>query len=204
MSRGFVMFISVNDLFKDFVRDHYELVEGAELLIISRDITANGEVSDNDLPFGDNQYTSRYESISFVPDLVPNASVMESAHGTTKSEFCQAYMQQLDTKSSARYLCCIADTVVNDDSKIILVCSQTEYLLEYMEVLRDFMESRYKLNIYSYTDFQSDNNCIYSNNCKGNFCAGLDPNLGCQLRKLYFEFIYNIVIYYKENFNVDF
>ena len=162
MSRGFVMFISVNDLFKDFVRDHYELVEGAELLIISRDITANGEVSDNDLPFGDNQYTSRYESISFVPDLVPNASVMEYAHGTTKSEFCQAYMQQLDTKSSARYLCCIADSVVNDDSKIILVCSQTEYLLEYMEVLRDFMESRYKLNIYSYTDFQSDNNCIYN------------------------------------------
>ena len=51
---------------------------------------------------------------------------------------------------------------------------------------------------------ECDNNCIYSNNCKGNFCAGLDPNLGCQLRKLYFEFIYNIVIYYKENFNVDF
>lgn len=64
----------------------------------------------------------------------------------------------------------------------------------------------FKFEDYKFEDkaLECNNNCIYSNICKGNFCAGVDPNLGCQLRKLYFEFIYNIVIYYKEKFNVDF
>lgn len=78
--------------------------------------------------------------------------------------------------------------------------SKCSYLFKKIKI-EDF-----KFEDYKFEDkvLECDNNCIYSNNCKGNFCAGLDPNLGCQLRKLYFEFIYNIVIYYKENFNVDF
>ena len=158
---GFVMFISINDFFKDFVRDNYDLVKGSELLIISRDIVANGDNVESELPFEDATSTSRYESITFVPDLVPNASVMEYSHGSTRDMFYKAYMEQLSTKSSSKYLCCIVDTVVNDDSKIFLICSQTEYLLEYMEVLKDYMESQYKMKIYSYVDFQTDNNCIF-------------------------------------------
>ena len=137
---GFVMFISINDFFKDFVRDNYDLVKGSELLIISRDIVANGDSVESELPFEDATSTSRYESITFVPDLVPNASVMEYSHGSTRDMFYKAYMEQLSTKSSSKYLCCIVDTVVNDDSKIFLICSQTEYLLEYMEVLKDYMQ----------------------------------------------------------------
>lgn len=160
---GFVMFISVNDLFKDFVRDHYDLVKGSEILVISRDIIANGEtINPEGLPFSDTQSTSKYESISFIPELVPNASVMEYSNGSTRDMFYQAYMEQLTSKSAMRYLCCIADTVVHEDSKIFLVCSQSEYLLEFMEVMKDFMESRFKMNIYSYVDFQTDDQCIYN------------------------------------------
>ena len=99
---GFVMFISINDFFKDFVRDNYDLVKGSELLIISRDIVANGDSVESELPFEDATSTSRYESITFVPDLVPNASVMEYSHGSTRDMFYKAYMEQLSTKSSSK------------------------------------------------------------------------------------------------------
>jgi len=48
-----------------------------------------------------------------------------------------------------------------------------------------------------------NDDCLLSNFCAGNFCAGLSERLGCELRKLYFEFLFNIALYYKENQNID-
>lgn len=73
-----------------------------------------------------------------------------------------------------------------------------------------YLFQKIKIEDFSYEKLESEEkilecnkNCLFSNYCKGNFCAGLDSNLGCQLRKVYFEFLCNILIYYKEKHNID-
>lgn len=66
--------------------------------------------------------------------------------------------------------------------------------------LKDFPK---KFTSIKKENFDCNDSCVYNSYCMGTFCAGLDNRLGCELRKLYFEFMFNIIIYYKENSDIE-
>lgn len=77
-------------------------------------------------------------------------------------------------------------------------CSYINDKIELSDILSN-RESKIDLK----REVSCNENCLFNNFCGGNFCYGLDDFIGCELRKLYFEFIFNIIIYYKDKSNIN-
>lgn len=147
---GALLFISFEELMKDFARDN-DLHDWI-IIVASHEIGASLKVRSEIAGIGTGiQYESKYDNIEFVNSLRPTASVMEHISGN-KETFISMYTSQLIGAEPFMDLCCIADMVVNSDCKVMIVMAAYEAAVNIPMFLKEFIEDEFGIRGYVYKD----------------------------------------------------
>lgn len=91
---------------------------------------------------------------------MPGPAVQELSWGTSPDMYAMKYSEQLSDSKAMYELCCIADSVINDDRNIFILCSNAEYKQGYLDILREFIYNNFKLKAWSYTEYMNDHEVL--------------------------------------------
>lgn len=154
---GSLLFINIGDFFTKYLKEHPDIdISNYEIIVISRDI-----VADQRLKSGNTfTYESRYKNIGFAMELFPTPQVMEFYHGSTFLNFREQFLSQLSSTKASTALCCIVDLVVNDNLNVVLLCSGSEYLMQFMNIIQEKLYETFHLNAWSYEQYKENPDCI--------------------------------------------
>ena len=136
---GSLMIASVNDFFGNYL--HHNRISNFEIVVIGKDIITSDQINDD----GKISYRSSFEHVSFCGVISPSAYVEQYAYGLNMTEFVDTYNRQLGTPESMMSLCCIIDLIVNRDINVILLCSEREFKMGFVEPLREFIFNTFGL-----------------------------------------------------------
>lgn len=155
---GYIVYATINDFFGEYLKDSGKEFSNYELVVISRDIV--GDFVRKNSTTAQTEYISKYKNVDFLMDLFPDPSVLEFYTGSTHDSFVSAYRGQLMQDKNLYDLCCLVDLVVNDDKNIFLLCSNSEYLMGFMDVLNGVIQEQFKMKIFAYAEFKTDPECV--------------------------------------------
>lgn len=154
---GSLLFISIGDFFSKYLKQFPDIdISKYEIIVVSKDIIADQRIK-NGSTF---TYESRYKNIGFALELFPNPQVLEFYHGSTFLNYREQFLSQLSSTKAATALCCIADLVVNDDLNVVLLCSGSEYLMEFMNIIQEKLYEMFHLNGWTYDQYKEDPTCL--------------------------------------------
>ena len=136
---GSLMIASVNDFFGNYLR--HNRIFNYEILVLGKDIVSENQINDD----GRIYYRSNFHHVTFCTDISPNSLVEQNAYGLNITEFIETYNRQLMMPDSMMNLCCIVDLVVNKDTNVIMLCSEREFKMGFVEPLREFIFNRFGL-----------------------------------------------------------
>ena len=146
---GALLFISFEDLVTDFAKDH----DLHEWMIIVASHEIMGSLKTRSAIAGIStgiQYESKYDNIEFVSSLRPTPSAMEHAYGQDKDSFVEMYNSHLLGSEPFMDICCIADMIVNDNCKVMIVVSGYEYVGKIPYFLNQFIMDQFEIRGYMY------------------------------------------------------
>lgn len=156
---GYIVYATINDFFGEYLRDAGQKLDNYEIIVVSKDIVS--DLRRNNSKTAQVEYMSKYKNVDFLMNLFPDPSVMEFYTGSTTESFISAYRGQLTNQDGNMYdLCCLVDLVVNDDKNLFLLCSNSEYLTGFMEVLDGVFQEQFKMKVFPYAEFKADPDCV--------------------------------------------
>lgn len=141
-THGMCLYMTVEEFFTEYVKNND--LEMTQILIVSRDVVADIKTKEN---YNYISYSSKYDNIDFVPELLPSPASLEFAYGDNKERFIEAYDGRLRDQETFTSLICIADMVVNDGIDVILLSSKAEFASGFPYILKDFMFENLGLKI---------------------------------------------------------
>ena len=148
-----LLFITINDLFMDYLKNNKVDMNKTDIIVASRDIVTDIRRYNR---IG-TDYESKYKNIDFAIELSPNPNVLEMYTGSTSSMYIESYRDQLSgTTVAQKDLCAIVDMIVNDDFDVILVCSKSEMNMQYFYIMRDYIDEVFRLRGYIYDELKED------------------------------------------------
>lgn len=146
-----LIFVPINKFFGS-VNDYKDIMNGNyQILVVSKDIIS--DVAKESSTSMTKTYGSRYKNIDFVDSLFPSPAVLEFKYGSSEDAFVDAYTSQLKRKGSMEDLSCIIDLMVNSDINIIVLMSNAEYMMDFIQTLQHFIWDMFKVKTYLYEDF---------------------------------------------------
>lgn len=104
-----------------------------QIILVSKDITSKG----------------KYDNVYVAKDLFPTKQVLASRINAGTEEFKFNYVKQLNTKEAQLVLLTIVKSIMKKNMNILLLCSETEDDYEFLEVISDYMETKFKLPSYT-------------------------------------------------------
>ena len=153
------MYTSITDFFGEYLKDFKQGLEGKyQVVVVSRDIISGVKRRYEDT--ATTTYKSKYKNIDFLDALMPGPAVQELSWGTSPDMYAMKYSEQLSDSKAMYELCCIADSVINDDRNIFILCSNAEYGQGYLDILREFIYNNFKLKAWSYTEYMNDHEVL--------------------------------------------
>ena len=156
---AFIMYTSITDFFGEYLKDFKQGLEGKyQVVVVSRDIISGVKRRYEDT--ATTTYKSKYKNIDFLDALMPGPAVQELSWGTSPDMYAMKYSEQLSDSKAMYELCCIADSVINDDRNIFILCSNAEYKQGYLDILREFIYNNFKLKAWSYTEYMNDHEVL--------------------------------------------
>lgn len=155
---GFVLYSDIDTFFSKYLYDNKDKsFSNYNIIVVSRDIITDEKCVDGE---GYSTYKSKYKNIDFLLNLYPSPKVLEFYHGSSANVFAEAYIDQLKLDNNRIDICCILDMVINDDKNVILICSKNELLMEFFDILKDYINSEFGCNIYSMAEYYENKDCI--------------------------------------------
>lgn len=133
-THGICLYMTVEEFFTEYVKNND--LDMTQILVISRDVTADIKTKEK---YNYISYSSKYDNIDFVPELLPTPTSLEYAYGDDKTRFIEAYDGHLRGDDPFTSIICIADMVVNDGIDIILLSSKAEFASRFPYLLKDFV-----------------------------------------------------------------
>lgn len=133
-THGICLYMTVEEFFTEYVKNND--LEMTQILIISRDVIADIKTKEK---YNYISYSSKYDNIDFVPELLPTPSSLEYAYGDDKTRFIESYDGHLRDDDPFTSIICIADMVVNDGIDVILLSSKAEFASRFPYLLKDFV-----------------------------------------------------------------
>lgn len=133
-NHGICLYMTVEEFFTEYVKNNN--LEKTEILIVSRDVVSDIKKKEK---YNYISYTSKYDNIEFVPELLPTPASMEFAYGNNTERFEEAYDGHLRSDDTYTAIICIADMVVNDGLDVILLSSKAEFASRFPYILKDFV-----------------------------------------------------------------
>ena len=147
---GSLMISSVNEFFGTYL--HNNRLSNYELMVIGKDIISDNQLNDD----GRISYKSNFDHVTFCSIVSPSSHVEQYAYGLNMAEFVDTYNRQLQTPETMYNLCCIVDLVVNRDINVIFLCSEREFKMGFVEVLREFIFNKFGLYMYTSVECRYD------------------------------------------------
>lgn len=133
------MIASVNDFFGNYLRNNK--ISNYELLILGKDIITGDQINND----GKITYRTAFQHVNFCDRVSPSSLVEQYAYGLNMTEFVEAYNRQLNMPETMSQLCCIVDLVVNRDLNVIMLCSEREFKMGFVDILREFIFNNFGL-----------------------------------------------------------
>lgn len=147
--KGSLYYMTVNEFFSEFMKSKLmKDPSNFEVIVISKDIIADQRYT----KYNNTMYESRYDNINFALDLFPNMQVLEYLYGASLDDFALRYKTQLSYNDQMKTLCSIVDLVVNDGIDVIMVCSNIEMKMNYMDILADYMYDSFGIIANNYKE----------------------------------------------------
>lgn len=146
---GWFLHLTINEFMEFFVKDQTKDLRNYYILVVSREIFANDKCNT-----GRNQiqYISRYDNIDFVPSVIPKAAAMEYLGADETDRFSSIYEKQLMSDDVMNDLLCIADMVVNDGLKVIILHHGFDQKMGWIQILVDVFEDIFNITCYGAVD----------------------------------------------------
>lgn len=133
-THGICLYMTVEEFFTEYVKNND--LEMTQILVISRDVTADIKTKEN---YNYISYSSKYDNIDFIPELLPTPASLEFAYGDNKERFYEHYDGHLRDEKAITTLVCIADMVVSDGIDVILLSSKADFASGFPYFLKDFI-----------------------------------------------------------------
>lgn len=147
---GSLMISSVNEFFGTYL--HNNKISNYEIMVVGKDIISDDQLNDD----GHISYRSNFEHVTFCSVVSPSSHVEQYAYGLNMTEFVDTYNRQLATPESMNNLCCIVDLVVNRDVNVILLCSEREFKMGFVDPLREFIFNKFGLYLCTSVECRYD------------------------------------------------
>lgn len=137
MSKTYGNIIELNgrDFLETFIEK--EIHDNFQYLLVSTDIETVGE----------------YKNVMKMPQLIPNAMIMEYFMSKEKKMYKFEYNNFLRREEIRAIITTIMSAAVNNKFDIILLCSEEEDEYGYVKMIRKFIETEYNFPTYSYKKF---------------------------------------------------
>ena len=147
--KGSLYYMTVNEFFSEFMKSKLMTnPSNFEVIVISKDIIADQRYT----KYNNTMYESRYDNINFALELFPNMQVLEYLYGASIDDFALRYKTQLSYNDQMKILCSIVDLVVNDGVDVIMICSNIETRMYYMDILADYMYDSFGIIVNKYSE----------------------------------------------------
>lgn len=104
----------------------------------------------------------KYDNISYLSNLVPTPSALRKFYTNgIDDDYRGAYLSMINKPDNIMSIAIIINAAINRNLNIVLVNAPREKNLCYMELLADFIESSFKLPVYSWKDYKKDKKIAY-------------------------------------------
>lgn len=132
---GCIIELHGNDFFNKFIPN--EIHSEYQYLLISTDIETSGE----------------YKNVMRMNQLIPNAYIMQFMMDDAKKQYKFEYFSFLLRDEIRALVTIIMKSVVENNFKIVLLCSEEEKEYGYVKLLRKFIEKEYNFPTYTYKKY---------------------------------------------------
>lgn len=161
--KGFLMFVSVSEMFTDILRWNNDglfpfVPKDSYFLICSRTICTSMVKTDSSYSMGvSNEYQSKYKNVEFLMSLLPTPQQMEYVTGVGIDSFSIDYIERLMGEVPMKDIISICDIVANKQKPVFVICSRIDFDYQYPYLLRDFILNEFGLQGYLMEEVDVDN-----------------------------------------------
>lgn len=132
---GMIIQLEGNEFFTKFIEN--EVHSEYQYLLVSTDIDTSGE----------------YKNIMKMKDLIPNGYIMEYFMSDEFKQYKFEYENFLRREEIRSIITVIMKTVVDNNFKVVLMCSEEEKEYKYIKMIRKFIEKEYGFPTYTYKKY---------------------------------------------------
>jgi hypothetical protein len=127
---------------KKFLKDFRKEVDTSEYqyVLISELIKTRGE----------------HKNVQAIQRLIPPPAIISEYINGDKQSYKKAYLKYLQTPDIDAMVTIIVKAAIQNDMKIVLLCSRSEDEFAYLKHLSEYMEAVYKLKTFTYKDYTKD------------------------------------------------
>lgn len=161
---GTLLFIDIGSFFTEYLKERAHSFENFEILVASSGIIADSKQNDR----GQTLYTSRYQNVTFIPNIYPQPLVEEYFGAASLEVFGSKYKDQLSTEDCMINLCSIVDMVVNEGVNVVILCTLSEYNMEWCRYLKEYLYEAFNITMCIYSDYKENPSELYDIGDVGN------------------------------------
>ena len=99
----------------------------------------------------------KYKNVYPLKALIPPSKALSCMmNGNDEHEYKIKYFKHLAKPTVEIYLTTIVKLAVIENTNVVLMCSKHEDEFKYMDLIKDYLESIYKVKVYSYKEFKKN------------------------------------------------
>lgn len=100
---------------------------------------------------------NKYKNVFRIKQLLPpTKAITYMANGNDYETYYAKYVKYLSRPEIEIFLTTIAKLVVVEDTDVVLLCSEAEAEMKYLNIIKDYFEEVYKLKAYTYKKYAKD------------------------------------------------
>lgn len=99
----------------------------------------------------------KYKNVFAIKQLLPPTKALAyMLNGNDKETYHKKYIQYLAKPNIEIFLTTIAKLAVVEDSNVVLVCSENEGEMKYLNVIKKYLEEIYAVKVFKYKEFKKN------------------------------------------------
>ncbi|MFN4245855.1 MAG: hypothetical protein ACK4F9_06915 [Brevinematia bacterium] len=135
---GVIIRMDSKKFLKDFIKENDPME--FQYVLISENITTK----------------EKFKNVKAIPLLIPPVSAISELENEGFKSYRKAYLNYLSNPKIEAFISIIVKAVVDNELKIVLLCSQSENEFKYLKIICEYIEEVYKLKTYTYKSYKEN------------------------------------------------
>lgn len=136
---GIIIKMNSKKFFKKFIEDKNVILKRYNYILISHEINTNGT----------------HDNVTRATTLIPPASVIGHQINGDIDKYYNSYMEYLATPECLHLLLTMVKASI-DGMDIVLLCSKSEDEYAYLDMINEFLQRNFSINVYDFEDVVND------------------------------------------------